>query len=251
MSLSKAQKMAAVLTPENQNQWFDLAKISTHKQLEKQVAMASPRQAVIEKMQYVSPQIDIAEKIQVKTSVSRVALQMGLSEKLMLKLRRAQDLESSRLKKSLSLEETLEQVINLYLEKKDPVRKAERQKMKGQLQTSHHVINKLNLNYSSQELLMQGPATRQLTSSLDLKQNSIKLKGIKIKRQPLPARLIHQVQLRDRGRCTFTNSQGQRCSSQRHLEIHHLKPVSKGGGNALENLALLCSGHHKVVHCRH
>ena len=66
----------------------------------------------------------------------------------------------------------------------------------------------------------------------------------------MPAKVFHQVQLRDQGRCCYTNEKGQRCSSKRFLEVHHLKPVSQGGNNDLINLMLLCSGHHKALHRR-
>ena len=51
----------------------------------------------------------------------------------MLKIRDVQNLESQRQKKNVSLEETLEALTELYLEKKDPVRKAKRQKARGKL----------------------------------------------------------------------------------------------------------------------
>jgi hypothetical protein len=69
-------------------------------------------------------------------------------------------------------------------------------------------------------------------------------------RQTIPANLKHQIQLRDKGQCTYINTHGRRCLSRRFLEIHHIKPVSQGGNHQLKNLTLLCSGHHKVVHRR-
>ncbi len=71
---------------------------------------------------------------------------------------------------------------------------------------------------------------------------------IKFQRKSLPARVTHQVYLRDKGRCTYYDEEGRRCSSRRFLEIHHEKPVSRGGDNSVDNLRLLCSGHHKVCH---
>ena len=75
-----------------------------------------------------------------------------------------------------------------------------------------------------------------------------KLRGGKVVRQPLPAQIRHQVQLRDRGQCSYKQKDGSRCGSRRFLEIHHVKPVSQGGSDTLENLRLLCHGHHKVAH---
>ncbi|MGE3975764.1 MAG: HNH endonuclease, partial [Bdellovibrionales bacterium] len=77
-----------------------------------QVAKASPREATPERMKFVSEE--------------RLNLQMGISEQLQQKLKRAQELESQRQQKHVSLEETLEALLNVYLEKKDPVQKAQK-----------------------------------------------------------------------------------------------------------------------------
>ena len=63
--------------------------------------------------------------------------------------------------------------------------------------------------------------------------------------------LRHQVTLRDQGRCTHTNSRGERCEDQRWIDIHHVIPRHKGGQDTLENLTTLCSSHHRLVHSTH
>ena len=50
-----------------------------------------------------------------------------------------------------------------------------------------------------------------------------------VKRKPISAKVRHQVHLRDGGRCTHRDPQGQRCSSRRYLEIHHKTEVAMGG----------------------
>ena len=59
----------------------------------------------------------------------------------------------------------------------------------------------------------------------------------------IPPRIRRAVWARDHGRCTASG-----CRSTRHLDIHHIVPRSEGGGHELENLRLLCSGHHRAVH---
>ena len=34
------------------------------------------------------------------------------------------------------------------------------------------------------------------------------------------------------------------CTSRKHLETHHNRPRSQGGGNEAENLSVVCHGHH-------
>ncbi|MDR3608501.1 MAG: HNH endonuclease signature motif containing protein [Oligoflexia bacterium] len=66
-------------------------------------------------------------------------------------------------------------------------------------------------------------------------------------RAPLPAAVLHQVNLRDQGRCTHVTN-GKRCNQARWTEIHHKIPVSQGGPNTPENLITLCSTHHQLQH---
>ncbi len=75
-------------------------------------------------------------------------------------------------------------------------------------------------------------------------------KSVKVRsgRITLPASLKHPVQLRDKGRCSHHYQDGTRCENTRYLEIHHIKPLAKGGTNTLENLTTLCSGHHSGLH---
>jgi len=52
-----------------------------------------------------------------------------------------------------------------------------------------------------------------------------------------------EVFRRDRGKCCVPG-----CRASRHLEIHHIIPRASGGGHDLENLTLLCDGHHHALH---
>ncbi|MGE3682447.1 MAG: HNH endonuclease [Bdellovibrionales bacterium] len=67
-------------------------------------------------------------------------------------------------------------------------------------------------------------------------------------RVPLTAAQRHAVFARDGGRCTHMDQQGRQCKEDKWLSIHHIQPVSAGGNNEPENLTLLCSHHHDLVH---
>lgn len=58
----------------------------------------------------------------------------------------------------------------------------------------------------------------------------------------VPKHLRRQVEHRDDYRCTFTN-----CGSRRFLDVHHIVRWPKGL-TELDNLILLCSTHHRLVH---
>jgi hypothetical protein len=63
----------------------------------------------------------------------------------------------------------------------------------------------------------------------------------RISRVP-PAWLIRQVRYRDRG-CRFPG-----CGSAGFAQVHHIEFWRDGGATDLDNLVLICSWHHKLVH---
>ena len=74
----------------------------------------------------------------------------------------------------------------------------------------------------------------------------------------VPPRLLRALKLRDRNRCRFlargipsrSPAEGSfpGCAHQRHVEAHHVRHWIDGGETCLENLVLLCSAHHRLLH---
>jgi len=112
ITLSNARRVAAVITPENKQDWLARAETLSSRQLEKEIARVLPAVAVPERASYVSG--------------SRVRLELGLSEEQMLLLRRVQDQVSQSRQRSVNLEETLGALMEFYLSKKCPVERARR-----------------------------------------------------------------------------------------------------------------------------
>ena len=177
--------------------------MSTRK-LEEEVARVAPREAVPERMRFVAE--------------DRLELRLGISKSLREKLERVRDLESQRTANPVSLEETLAALLDVYLESKDPVKRAER------------VLKR---------------KTDNAAASVTGHTNRVNESG---NREAIPAIVRHQIQLRDGGRCTHQDVEGQRCKSRRWIDIHHIRARSLGGGNTLENLTTLCSAHHRMAH---
>jgi hypothetical protein len=296
LSVSKAKKITSVITPINQDYWLNLAQCASQKKVEREVAIANPKQAIWDQMTYVSPLEKVDEKVQIKRNTPQVKMQVGLSEKLMLKLRRAQDLVSQKKKSSVNLELTLEALVDDYIKKHDPVEKAKRQKIKGTLNLKIEQDSKIKqvsktlqvlrteakagivhndkmekqelikqtLRKSKQEVAQKTQASiKQTTTNSKLKdkkviealskQNKSCIESIKTqqklgKRKSLPAQIKHQVYLNYNGQCSSTDENGKRCVARRFLDIHHIQPISQGGSDELENLALLCVGHHQAIH---
>src|SRR4029453_9037270 len=61
--------------------------------------------------------------------------------------------------------------------------------------------------------------------------------------QTIPPALRRRVMRRDGGRCRVPG-----CRHAVFVDVHHLELRSEGGRNTLENLATLCSAHHRALH---
>ena len=63
------------------------------------------------------------------------------------------------------------------------------------------------------------------------------------RRRIVPGRLLRALKLRDHNRCRFPG-----CAHQRYVEAHHVEHWIDGGETRLDNLVLLCSAHHRLLH---
>jgi hypothetical protein len=72
----------------------------------------NPKEATPERTKYVSE--------------NRLELKMGISQEMFEEFKRVQDLESKRTSKTASMEETLHALLKVYLDVKDPMKRAER-----------------------------------------------------------------------------------------------------------------------------
>ncbi len=213
ITISNPKRSGPVLNAKNQSEWIEKASTLSQRQLEKAIARVRPNAAIAERATYVTE--------------TRVKLEVGLPEKEMMKLRRVQDLVSQSRRWHASLEETLVTLIGDYLNRHDPLKKAERVLVrKGFTQ-------------------FQKSDGKNPTGSL---KTLVARQALSASREPISADILHQVNLRDQRRCVFRNRNGQRCSQSRWIEVHHKIPVSRGGENTLENLTTLCSAHHGWIH---
>lgn len=112
ITLSKAKKIISVITPENQEIWLERAATLTSRNLEHEVAKASPRAIVRERAKY--------------TGANRMELTLGVSDELMVEFRTAQEIVCRSKGRPASLEETLAELLKDYLKRKDPKQKAKR-----------------------------------------------------------------------------------------------------------------------------
>ncbi len=198
ITVAKASRIVAAINKENAPELVKFAQTHTTRQTEIEVARLQPSAAVSDKIRFKGEDL--------------VQLECGITKGTHEKLERVKALLAA--KGQFSLDNVLSEVLDDYLTRHDPVRKAER-------------------------ALAKSPKTKKLCA-LRVQTSS--------KRAPLPARTKHQVHARDQGRCTHINANGERCANDRWIELHHVRPVSIGGSNEVKNLTTLCGFHHDLVH---
>ncbi len=245
ITLSNARKIVPVLNRENKAEWLIKASTLSQRQLEREVVRVRPQLATPERAMYVTP--------------SRVKLEVGLSEKDMLKLRRVQDLFCQSRQRAVTLEDVLVALTDEFLVRHDPLEKAKRQKVRIGLQK----IESAGEATQSPTKSIKTPVALQVRAATPVEtreencahaEKRTRTEGANDKttgshvRKAIPAKLLHQINLRDERRCTHTNQKGERCNQTRWIEAHHVTPVSRGGTNTLGNLRTLCSGHHRWIH---
>ncbi len=233
LSVSTARKIVPVLKISNQAVWLKKATELTSRVLEKEVARENPRASTPERAKYVSS--------------DRLNLQLGVEESLMIKLRRAQDLVSGAIQASATLEATLEILAEFYLRHKDPVRKAARVVAKKGLNTRGSAPA---LKTQPVPIPALFPVKKSATPPYSSRDQALERTSSRTSfvRTPIPAAVAHAVRLRDQGKCQATRPGGESCSSRRWTELHHLRPVARGGQHELKNLITLCSTHHSRLH---
>jgi hypothetical protein len=111
-TVSKLRKICSVITREDQAEWIELVANCTSREVEKAVAMRNPATQVFEKMVYKSE--------------SLIELTIGISEELMHKIQRVQDLLAGKSRESATISESLEYIVDQALERLDPIEKAKR-----------------------------------------------------------------------------------------------------------------------------
>jgi len=195
ITVTKAKAIVSVVNPENQQDWIEKASTLSKEKLERAVAQDFPSLKKPEKAKPTGP--------------DRVRVEFELSQEEMEFFRRAQDLLSQKNGRAMTLAETQKELLKAFLDRNDPVRKAERAAGAAE---SHRSRDRSD------------PGAN------------------------LPASVIHEVNRRDQGKCQARFADGALCTNSRWIHFHHLKPRVEGGENSPENLITLCSSHHRMWH---
>ena len=172
-SLWTVAKLVPHITDENKDKWLDKLQTISKMKLEEEISKISKRKK--------KDHVDKGE------THSRIA----------------GDLENEVL-------ELLKRALEVFLEKADPVRKAERVLARKKVFSAEKTYGR-NAFTAAQE---------------------------------------HSVYLKTRGKCQGILPNGEKCGSTHFTEIHHIIEVALGGTNEPENLTTLCGAHHRILHRR-
>jgi 5-methylcytosine-specific restriction endonuclease McrA len=112
LSVAAAKRIASVITPENKTEWIERAKELKQRELDRAIAEVAPAAKVIERVKPVAS--DLFE------------FRCAISKATEAKARRVREVLAQMKRRHLSMAETLEEVFEAFLEKNDPVRKADR-----------------------------------------------------------------------------------------------------------------------------
>lgn len=244
LGVSKARKIVPVLTKENKDEWIKKAIELPQCQLEREVAEQTP----------VDRTCDVHERMK-PLKGHRVRLELIVGKDVAEKLRRAQELLCGKKQRNVSLEETLATVLEEFLERKDPVRKAERAQARkrkkgaeGDECCKRIDVESISDNFASDSKTKREQALSPLRGTQPVARQ-VQLGHTGTSRRPaIPAEVIHAIYRRDRGRCQAQKANGTKCGARRYLQLHHIVPVAKGGTNTVGNLITLCSRCHRKWH---
>ena len=232
LSVSRASRIVAALTLANASALIEFAATHSQRETDQEVARLSDRKA------------EKPETLKVPAEVLEL-------------LREARAVMASRKKRDIKLAEALKLVLEEFLDRHEPVRKAERALKRAanlttmNLTTENRMTEKLTtMNLTTMKCTTENRMTENLLETRTRKHSVQTERPAKVSkgRTAIAARVRHIVNARDQARCTFVDLAGNRCSSDRWLHTHHILPVSKGGGNEPANLTTLCSFHHDLVH---
>ncbi|MFL5813166.1 MAG: HNH endonuclease, partial [Bdellovibrionia bacterium] len=205
VSISNARMIAPILNSNNQERWLSAAASLSKRVLEKEIAKEHPKTIIQEQTRFISE--------------NRLELKVGISEKLEENLRRVQNMISSQVGTPVDIEETLQELVEFYIQKNDPVEKAKRLESR----TSPQRVKQASKPVPGQVKALVNP-------------------------RYIPAQLKRAVLLRDQNQCSYVTPNGTRCLERRWLDIHHVRPLAEGGQTSFENLKLICRGHHQMLH---
>jgi hypothetical protein len=221
VGVSKARKICSALSKSNKDEWLPKLKSFSTRQLEKEVADNIEKEPT-ENIKRIAKQLS--------------RLNLDIDDETRELLERAVELASKKAKNQQTKIDTVKLALKEYVEKHDPAEKSKRNQVK--LENTQEDSNKSMCHVNREGEKTSVKIKPESVSSIDENGN----------RTQIPMQIQHDYIAKYGCRCRYTGCDGHECGSTAWLEWHHIKPVSEGGEHSVDNLILLCSCHHKLVH---
>ena len=246
ITISKAHRLSSVIDEDNQVEWIELAKKSSKHRLEKMIATYDPRQAVPERVRFLNSTL--------------LELHTPMHEKNFEVFTRARELASNELGRPVTIDEAIGYISQFFVEKKDPVKKAERALARAEKKNFGRAETGIEVEPGGHISCGAPPATdteqpEQFEQSEQSKRAEPSAPDEAVhttmpghRSHNLAAGTVHAVNLRDRRSCQEILPDGIICGATWSLDIHHIVEREHGGTDELENLITLCKAHHQARH---
>jgi len=143
--------------------------------------------------------------------------------------------------------ELLERVMRDFVERQDPLLKAERRTRKARAQGAHQksevqdAIDIASVHRGTEDRFCDVASASPTTATPFARTAESSITSAKLTQS-----LKHHVIRRARGQCEYGH-QDTRCASRYQLEVDHIIPRAKGGSNDLTNLRCLCRRHNQMM----
>lgn len=259
----------------NLQSFFQMAKSSkkTYSPAEKlEVAAAcyskSTREVKIE-LASRNPSVDWVETIK-PVSKDRFELKFTITDVLEEKVRKLKGVLAHS-QPNINLEQLLETLVELGLEKFDPVRKAARAEQRREVKhkssvaqdphaeccadslSAHETAGSLRAHKTGKpetagSLHARETQKAEIAGSLHAHETVFHGGEGAARRRYIPATLRNLVWQRNQNSgCEFVSDEGQRCGSNHALQVDHVFGFARGGDHSPENLRILCANHNRFV----
>jgi 5-methylcytosine-specific restriction endonuclease McrA len=235
VTVSKASRIVSGLNRDNAKELIEFASSHTRDEIDYEMACRNPRAKCRDRSKMIAEDV-----IEVKFTMSRATFE---------KLKRAESLQAQK-NQSAQWGELIDATLESYLDKHDPVRKAERAEerilKKEAVCSTEAATLDARSEKTDQRTLTARVKNEPVTLDARVKKHTVSKTGSQ--RTPLTAAQRHAVFRRDGGKCTHVGLDGNRCNDDKWIDVHHIQLVSQGGSNEPENLTTLCSFHHDLAH---
>ena len=167
----------------------------------------------------------------------RVEVKILCSQDVFQKLERAKEILAPG---GQTWSDVLNEALEVFLEKNDPVLKAERAQKRSEAKLDKILV---------EEKEAAGSVVADAPDFIPGKTDPIRiLPGEKGRAaRYIPQAIRHAVTMRDEGCCSYVSPEGKCCGSRKFLELDHRIPWAFGGQHEVSNLRLLCRAHNQYV----